>query len=64
MEKKIGRVKKIIREEHSNEIKELIITSPFRKKIFINPSHIKRLGESIILKQPYRVKKKYFWQKS
>lgn|SRR3989344_9389617 len=62
--RKIGKVSEVVRKEHSNEIRELIVSSPFRKKFVITPQNIKHIGESIILKPNYHVQKKYFWQKS
>ncbi len=62
--KVIGHVVKVERKDHSNEIEKLIVKSPFKKSFEIKPSHIKRLGESIILKGNYHEPRKYFWQKS
>lgn len=62
--KKLGKVKQVIRKNHSNDIKELRVGSLFRKDFIINLSNVKLLGESIILNPNYHVKRKYFWQKS
>lgn len=62
--KVIGKVKSIERKGNSNEISELIISSPLKKKFPIKMSNIKFIGKTIILKSNYNVPKKYFWQKS
>src|SRR3989344_7338788 len=59
-----GKVKETIRKEYSNDIKEIVVGSPFRKNLAIEASNIKSIGESIILNPHYHVKKKYFWEKS
>jgi len=60
----VGRVKDVVRKEHSNDLKEILVGSSFRKNFSINISNIKSFGESIMLKPNYHVKKKYFWEKS
>lgn len=62
--KVIGRVKDIIRKEHTNEISGIIIRSFLRKDIPMDFSGIKKFGDSIILQQGSNVKKEYFWKKS
>lgn len=62
--KVVGRVKEVLRKEHSNEIKELIVSSTFRKDFSIREQDVKYFGESIILKSSHNVPKKYFWQKA
>lgn len=62
--KKIGNVKKIIRREHSNSIKQIIIKAPLKKEIIIKPSQVKSFGETIILKSNYAEKSEYIWKKS
>ena len=62
--KKLGKIKEVIRKEHSNNIEELIVGAPFRKNFMIDMSKVKSLGESIILKPGYNVQRKYIWQKS
>lgn len=61
---KIGRVKKVVRDNHANTIKEIQVNSLMRKNFIIHMSDIKLLGESIILKAHYRTPKKYFWPKN
>src|SRR3989344_1498174 len=61
--KKVGNIKNIVRNGHSIEIREIVVTSPLRKDIILNRTKIKTIGESVILKSNYNVKKKYFWEK-
>lgn len=62
--RKIGTVKEIIRNDTSNELKEIKVKSFLRKELTIPTSQIKSFGKSIILKPSHNVKRKYFWQNS
>lgn len=61
---KIGKVKEIIRKEHSNQIEKLIIRSFLKKDFELKISNIKSIGNSVIINPNHHVEKKYFWKKS
>ncbi|MBS3094380.1 PRC-barrel domain-containing protein [Candidatus Pacearchaeota archaeon] len=60
----LGKVKKIVRKEHANDIKELVVKSLLRKEIIIAISNIKSIGENILLNSNYHAKQKHIWKKS
>lgn len=62
--RKVGKVKDLRRKEHSNSIQDIVVSSPLRKDLIIKTTDIKSIGEAIILKAHYHVKKQYFWKKS
>jgi len=59
----IGKVKKVIREGSTNNLKGIIVSSLFRKS-FIPASVIKSVGTTIVLKPNYDAKKKYIWKEN
>lgn len=60
--KKVGQVYRVVRKENTNEIDRLIVRSFLIMRFSIVPDNIKYIGDSIILKPNYEVKKKYFWK--
>ena len=61
----IGRVKQVVRKGLTNDVKELIVKGNLlHKRISIPIDSIASIGNSVMLKANYNVKKKYLWQKS
>lgn len=60
----IGRVKKVLRKEHSNEIKEFVVRPLIGRAKNVSINQVKLLGETIILNSSYRAAKKNFWKKN
>jgi len=62
--KVIGKVKDVQRKHISNNIESITLNAIFKKDVVIPVSAIKTWGNSVVLKNSYNVKQKYFWQKS
>ena len=62
--KVIGTIKKINRRNNTNVLINIIVHSFLRKDLVIPSNAIKTVGKSIVLKDSYNEKQKYFWQKA
>ena len=56
--KKIGKVKKVIRKDNTNEIKEIIVSSIINGRFSVPAGQVKQFGKSIILQKNYNAKQK------
>ena len=60
----LGKVKEIIRKGDKNDIDKIIVQKFLRKDMEVPIHSIKTISKSIILKESYNVKQRYFWKKS
>ncbi len=60
----IGKIKKVEREEYTNDINKLIVGKLFRKEFSVPVSDIKSVGNSVMLKISYNATKKHIRQGS
>jgi sporulation protein YlmC with PRC-barrel domain len=62
--KLVGKVAIVIRKGNTNDIKEIVIKSLFKKDLIIPSSAIHFVNKSVTLDKHYHGKQKYIWQKT
>jgi len=62
--KVIGIIREVNRRNNTNVLISIVVRSFFKKDLVINSNAIKTIGKSIVLKDSYNEKQKYFWQKA
>lgn len=62
--KEIGKVRAVIRKENTNEVKEIVVKSFWRKDLVVPYSAIEFVNKSVMLSKNYNGKQKLLWQKN